>query len=130
MIVITLSLRSQDFLWWDEFMRFLIIRLWRGELSPAGTFWVAHVAVWVLGMLLFQVLSVSLSMATKPLVGLPLGLVFVGYNAVACISVARSTRKRSRKGWAQVIMPLASGLLLLLSCWVPLYFLGRPLIAL
>ena len=111
-------------------MRSLIIKLWRGELSPVVTFWGAHVAVWALGMLLFQLLSMSLSMATKPLVGLPLGLVFVGYNIVACVSVARSTRKRSRKGWTQVIMPVASGLLLLLSCWVPLYFLGRPLIAL
>ncbi len=111
-------------------MRILIIRLWRGELSPAGTFWVAHVAVWILGMLVFQLLSSSLSMGTKPLVGLPLGLVFVGYNAVACVGVIRSTRKQGRKGWSQVIMPLASGLLLLLSCWVPLYFLGRPLIVL
>lgn len=111
-------------------MRFIIIRLWRGELSPAGTFWVAHVAVWVLGMLVFQLLSASLSMGTKPLVGLPLGLVFVGFNAVACVGVIRSTRKQGRKGWSRIIMIVASVLLLLLSCWVPLYFLGRPLIVL
>ena len=111
-------------------MRSLIIRLWRGEFGPAGTFWVAHVAVWALGMLLFQVLSMSLGMGAKPFVGLPLGLVFVGYNAIACIGVVRSTRKQGRQGWSQAIMILASALLLLLSCWVPLYFLGRPLIAL
>ena len=111
-------------------MRTFIIRLWRGELTPAGTFWGAHVAVWVLGMLLFQWLSAVLSMAAKPLVGLPLGLVFVGYNAIACVGVVRSTRKTDPKRWPQVVMTLASLLLWLLSCWVPLYFLGRPLIAL
>ena len=111
-------------------MRFLLIKLWRGELSPAGTFWAAHVAVWALGMLLFQWLSGFLSMAAKPFVGLPLGLVFVGYNAVACMGVVRSTRKQDRKGGAQTVMPLVSVLLLLLSCWVPLYFLGRSLIVL
>jgi len=92
-------------------MRFYIIRLWRGELSSASTFWVAHVAVWVLGMFLFQLLSSFLSMGTKPLVGLPLGLMFVGYNTIACIGVIRSTRKGSRTGWSQVIIPSVSGLL-------------------
>jgi len=111
-------------------MRSFIIRLWRGDLSPAGTFWGAHVAVWALGMLLFQWLSASLSMAAKPLVGLPLGLVFVGYNTIACVGVVRSARKKNRQQWPQVVMTLASVLLWLLSCWVPLYFLGRPLIAL
>ena len=111
-------------------MRSFIIRLWRGELTPAGTFWGGHVVVWVLGMLLFQLLSAFLSMAAKPFIGLPLGLVFVGYNTIACVGVARSTRKKDRKRWSQVIMTLVSGLLWLLSCWVPLYFLGRPLIVL
>jgi len=111
-------------------MRSFIIRLWRGDLTAAGTFWGAHVGVWVLGMLLFQLLSGFLSMGAKPLVGLPLGLVFVGYNTIACVGVVRSTRKTDRQRWPQVVMTLASGLLWLLSCWVPLYFLGRPLIAL
>ena len=111
-------------------MRVFIIRLWRGNLSPAGAFWAAHVAVWVLGMLFFQFLSMSLSMTTKPLVGLPLGLVFLVYNAVAFVGVVRSTRNGSVKSWLRVIMCLASALLLLLSCWVALYFLGRPLISL
>ncbi|MBN2313389.1 MAG: hypothetical protein JXM79_05630 [Sedimentisphaerales bacterium] len=111
-------------------MRSFIIRLWRGELPPAGTFWGAHVAVLALGMLLFQWLSTVLSMDAQPLVGLPLGLIFVGYNTIACVGVVRSTRKRDKKRWPQVVMILASVLLWLLSCWVPLYFLGRPLIAL
>jgi len=111
-------------------MRSFIIKLWRGNLSPAGAFCVAHVAVWVLGMLFFQLLSNFLSMATKPLVGLPLGFVFLVYNAVAFVGVVRSTRSGTVKKWLRIIICLASSLLLLLSCWIPLYFLGRPLVRL
>ena len=111
-------------------MRFYIIRLWRGEFGATHTFWVAHVVLWALGMFLFQLLSTFLSMEAKPFVGLPLGLIFVGYNIVAYVGVVRSTRKGNRTRWPRVIMILVSLLLLLLSCWVPLYFLGRPLIAL
>jgi len=111
-------------------MRVFLIRLWRGNLSPTGTFWAAHVAVWVVGMIFFQFLSRFLSMNTKPLVGLPLGLVFLVYNAVAFVGVVRSTRNGNVKKWLRIIMCLASGLILLLSCWVALYFLGRPLISL
>jgi hypothetical protein len=107
-----------------------MISLWRGNFSPASTFWAAHVAVWVVGMIFFQFLSKFLSMNTKPLVGLPLGIVFLVYNAVALVGVVRSTRNGNVKKSLRIIMCLASALLLLLSCWVALYFLGRPLISL
>jgi hypothetical protein len=68
--------------------------LWRGEFRPAFAFWVAHAqSIWLLGMLLFQFLSASLSMAGKPLVGVPLGLVFVAYNAIAFAGVVRSAER-------------------------------------
>jgi len=111
-------------------MRRFIIGLWRGEFRPAFAFWVGHAGVWLLGMLLFQFLSASLSMAAKPFVGLPLGLVFVAYNAIAFAGVVRSARKGICPRWIRVIAGLASAALVLSSCWVPLYFLGRPLIML
>ncbi len=111
-------------------MRRFIIRLWRGEFRPAFAFWVAHAGVWLLGMLLFQFLSTSLSMAVKPLVGVPLGLVLVAYNVIAFAGAVRSARKAACPGWLRVMAGLASAALVLLSVWVPLYFLGRPLIVL
>ncbi|MBN1807296.1 MAG: hypothetical protein JW837_18770 [Sedimentisphaerales bacterium] len=111
-------------------MRFFIIGLWRGNLGPANTFWAAHVAVWGIGMFFFQFLSKFLSMNAKPLIGLPLGLVFLAYNVAAFVGVIRSTRNAKVKRWSRIVMCLASAMLLLLSCWVALYFLGRPMFSL
>jgi hypothetical protein len=107
-----------------------IIRLWRGNLGPTVTFWAAHVAVWMLGMIFFQFLSMFLSMNLKPPIGLPLGLVFLIYNVVAFVGVLRSAQDGNVKKGLRAIICSVSAILLLLSCWIPLYFLGRPLISL
>jgi hypothetical protein len=102
-------------------------KLWQGEMSLARTFLLAHVVVWLVGVFFFQLLSVSISMAAKPAIGVPLGVLFVVYNFFALVSVARSARRRGSRRVFRIAAVLTSVLLLALSVWVPLYFLGRPI---
>jgi hypothetical protein len=105
-------------------------KLWRGELKLAHTFWIANVAVWLACMFFFHLLSKVLSMSSGPVVGMPLGLIFVIYNAVALSGVIRSSRKGGTKKIYGFFTILISFLLLILSLWVPIYFYGKPLIRL
>ena len=96
-------------------------------MTLAWAFWVAHTAVWLSGMGFFQLLSASISMAAKPVVGVPMGLLFVFYNMLALVGVTRSARRGGTKRVFRFAAVFASALLLVLSAWVPLYFLGRPI---
>ena len=78
-------------------MRRLFLELWRGEMTLAWAFWVAHTAVWLSGMVFSQLLSISISMAAKPVVGVPFGLIFVFYNVLALVGVTRSARRGDSK---------------------------------
>ena len=104
-------------------MRRVFVKLWRGEIALVRMFWVAHVAVWLGSVFLFQLLSVSINMAVKPVVGVPLGLLFVLYNIIGVIRSAR----RADRGLLRIVAPLISLLLVMLSLWVPVYFSGRPI---
>ena len=108
-------------------MRRLFLNLWRGEMSLAKAFWVAHVTVWVAGVIFFQILSTSMGQALGAAVGMPLGLVFVIYNVLALVGVARSARGRVGRPVLVIAAVFTSALLLVLSTWVPLYFYGRPI---
>ena len=94
------------------------------------TFWIANVAVWLACMFCFHLLSKVLSMSSGPVVGMPLGLIFVIHNATALSGVIRSSRKGGTKKFYRFFAILISFLLLILSLWVPLYFYGKPLIRL
>jgi len=105
-------------------------KLWRGEMKLVHTFWIANVAVWLAFMFFFHLLSNVLSMSSGPVVGMPLGLIFVFYNTAALSGVIRSSRKDGTKKFYRFFAILISFLLLILSLWVPLYFYGKPLIRL
>ena len=104
-------------------------QLGQGDFSLGRTFLGAHLGVWLIGIVFFQLLSAHLSMALKRPIGLPLGLIFVAYNILAFLGVIRSARQQD-KAWFRLVAPLLSFLLLLLSLWIPLYFYGRPLLIL
>ena len=97
-------------------------------MSLARAFWVAHVTVWLAGVIFFQILSISIGQALGAAVGLPLGLIFVIYNMLALVGVARSERGRVGQPVLRITAVFTSALLLVLSAWVPLYFYGRPII--
>jgi hypothetical protein len=103
-----------------------LIHLWRGDLTLGRAFGWAHLAVWVLGIILFQLLSSSLSMAMKRPIGTSLGFVFVAYNIVALVGVFRSAGRR-KHGWLRLVVPFLSVILAVLSLWIPVYFYGRPI---
>lgn len=105
-------------------------KLWRSEMKLAHTFWLANVTVWLACMFFFQLLSKFLGMNSGPVVGMPLGLIFVIYNTVALSGVMRSSRKGGTKKFYRFFAIAISFLLLILSLWVPLYFYGKPLIRL
>ena len=105
-------------------------KLWRGEMKLVHTFWIANVAVWLACMFFFHLLSNVLSMSSGPVVGMPLGLIFVFYNTAALSGVIRSSRKDGTKKFYRFFAIFISFLLLILSLWVPLYFYGKPLIRL
>jgi len=105
-------------------------KLWRGEMKLVHTFWLANVTVWLACIFFFQLLSNVLSMSSGPVVGMPLGLIFVLHNAVALSGVIRSSRKGGTKKFFRFLAITISFLLLILSLWVPLYFYGKPLIRL
>jgi hypothetical protein len=105
-------------------------KLWRGEIKLVHAFWIADVAVWLVCMFFFHLLSKVLSMSSGPVVGMPLGLIFVIYNTVALFGVIRSSRKGGTKKIFGFFAIVISFLLLILSLWVPIYFYGKPLIRL
>lgn len=105
-------------------------KLWRGEMKLVHTFWIANVTVWLACMFFFHLLSNFLSMSSGPVVGMPLGLIFVLYNTAALSGVIRSSRKSGTKKIYRFFTILISFLLLILSLWVPIYFYGKPLIRL
>ena len=105
-------------------------KLWRGEIKLVHAFWIADVAVWLVCMFFFHLLSNVLSMSSGPVVGMPLGLIFVIYNTVALFGVIRSSRKGGTKKIFGFFAIVISFLLLILSLWVPIYFYGKPLIRL
>ena len=105
-------------------------KLWRGELKLAHAFWIANGAVWLACMFFFHLLSNVLSMSSGPVVGMPLGLIFVMYNTVALFGVIRSSRNGDTRKIFNVFAIIISFLLLILSLWVPIYFYGKPLIRL
>ena len=100
--------------------------LWRGGMPLGRAFLLAHLIVWIICVILFQLLSTVLSQGARTILGTPLGLLFVAYNVLAFTGVFRAARKRL--GTPAVIAAFVSGLLALLSLWVPLYFYGRPLL--
>jgi zinc transporter ZupT len=78
----------------------------------------------------FHLLSMVLSMSSGPVIGMPLGLVFVIHNLAALFGVMRSSYKDGTKKIIRFLAIATSFLLLILSLWVPLYFYGKPLIRL
>jgi len=105
-------------------------KLWRGEMKLVHTFWIADVAVWLVCMFFFHLLSNVLSMSSGPVVGMPLGLIFVIYNTVALFGVIRSSRKGDTKKIFGFFAIVISFLLLILFFVGPIYFYGKPLIRL
>ena len=105
-------------------------RLWRGEIKLVHAFWIANVTVWLVCVFFFNLLSKALSMSSGPIIGMPLGMIFVIHNAVALSGVIRSSNKEGTKKIVRLFAIVISFLLLILSLWVPIYFYGKPLIRL
>jgi len=78
---------------------------------------------------LLELLSDTLSMYERRLVGMPLGILFVVFNIIALIAVVRASSKHEHIA-IRYGARATSAVLLLLSLWVPVYFYGRPLIVL
>ena len=99
-------------------------------MSFAKTFWIAHVTVWISGMIIFNFLSDIINMANKPFIGMPLGMLFVIYNIIALLGVIQSSTKHKTNKVMRVIAIIISAYLFLVSVYVPVYFWGRPIIML
>ena len=69
-------------------------------------------------------------MSSGPVVGMPLGLIFVIHNTAALSGVVRSSHKGDTKNIYRFFTIIISFLLLIFSLWVPIYFYGKPLIRL
>lgn len=107
--------------------RHFFTKIGRGEMRLVKLFWVAHVLVWGVGIFLFQFLSTAISMTARPLVGIPLGLLFVLYNITALSGVIRSARSGDYKLVIKIGAIVVSGLLAIFSLWVPVFFWGMPI---